>query len=614
MCLERQGIQNMLRPNVALMYRIFRNSAFLLGLVCALSVPLTVFAEDNTPIPQPPAAQIAQYQARETKSVLELQQFRETSAIDIQDSTGRGGVATLINLQPRINTWFLLTLAWENGKGNATYHLENRFPANHTIRLEPEYPFGIVLVSAGKSYGCQLWTGSSDSNLLKLPASQQIYVPLCGEWLYLRKKTAGHKTTTEWATDFLRTYVPGGETITTIVKKTVYQDAFLNTSEMIPAEQLGVEAAGPRPPGSPALPALNPAYADRFVIPKELGIELDEKVEGNMLVGRWYPVTGLPGVFVSAIEPKLVADEVIRTQKGKVNALDAVEDIALVYLVAFDLDRFQLGFAMGTDNPSVEWSERVPASVKIPGLPGPDGIGTLEPLVNTGMLNPNNAAKITATFIGGFKRYHGAFRQGDLAFANAGTHYGFIENGVVMSKLEPGLATCIIYDDDTVELKTWTEEDNATLWKIRHARQNGLPLIDYDPATGASFPGAFVSRNGAGNWSGSVEGRYRTLRSGVGLQEQDGNRFLLYGYFSTATPSAMAQVFQAYHCKYALPLDMNALEHTYLAVYHKQDEQFLVEHLITGMGVLDRISRGGQVAPRFVGYADNRDFFYVLRK
>jgi hypothetical protein len=609
-----KGIKNMLRSNLALMYRIFRKIAFLLGCLWALSVPQMVFPEDNTPIPQPPAAQVAQYQARVAKSILELQQFREASSIEIQDTTGRRGVATLINLHPRINTWFLLTFTWENGKGNGTYHLENRFPASQAIRLEPQYPYGIVLVSEGKPSSCQLWTGSSPSNLLQLPVSQQIYVPLCSERLYLRKKTEGHKTTKEWATDFLRTYVPGGEKITTIVKETFYQDAYLNTSEIILAEKIGVDAASPKPPGAPALPAINPAYTDRLLIPKDLGIELEDEVQDNMLVGRWYKVKHLPGVFVSAIEPKLVADEVIRTQEGKVNPLDAVESIALVYMVAFDLDQFQIDFAMGTEHPSVEWSERVPASVRNNGLPGPDGIETVAPLVNTGMVNPGNAEKITATFIGGFKRYHGAFRQGDLAFANSGTHYGFIENGVVMSKLEPGLATCIIYDDYTVELKTWTEQDNANLGKIRHARQNGLPLIEYDPTTGNSFPGAFVSRHGPGNWSGSVEGRYRTLRSGIGLQEQDGNRFLLYGYFSTATPSAMAQVFQAYHCKYALPLDMNALEHTYLAVYQKQDEQFLVQHLITGMDVLDRTSKDGQVAPRFVGYADNRDFFYLLRK
>ena len=75
----------------------------------------------------------------------------------------------------------------------------------------------------------------------------------------------------------------------------------------------------------------------------------------------------------------------------------------------------------------------------------------------------------------------------------------------------------------------------------------------------------------------------------------------------------MARVFLAYRCKYAMLLDINALEHTYLAVYRTQDAQFQVQHLIKGMDVLDRNSRG-QTAPRFIGYADNRDYFYLLRK
>jgi hypothetical protein len=75
----------------------------------------------------------------------------------------------------------------------------------------------------------------------------------------------------------------------------------------------------------------------------------------------------------------------------------------------------------------------------------------------------------------------------------------------------------------------------------------------------------------------------------------------------------MARVFEAYHCTYAMLLDMNALEHTYLALYHRQAAQFDVQHLIQEMSVLDK-SNKGQIAPRFVGYADNRDFFYLLRK
>jgi hypothetical protein len=60
-------------------------------------------------------------------------------------------------------------------------------------------------------------------------------------------------------------------------------------------------------------------------------------------------------------------------------------------------------------------------------------------------------------------------------------------------------------------------------------------------------------------------------------------------------------------------LDMNALEHTYCALYPRRGSQVGVEYLIKGMSVLDK-SDQDIVVPRFVGYADNRDFFYVLKK
>jgi hypothetical protein len=103
------------------------------------------------------------------------------------------------------------------------------------------------------------------------------------------------------------------------------------------------------------------------------------------------------------------------------------------------------------------------------------------------------------------------------------------------------------------------------------------------------------------------------LRAGLCLQESQGKQFLVYGYFSSATPSAMARVFQASGCRYAMLLDMNALEHTYLAVYRTQGSGLLTQHLIDGMEVVDG-SRDGQPLPRFVSVADNRDFFYLLRR
>ena len=153
----------------------------------------------------------------------------------------------------------------------------------------------------------------------------------------------------------------------------------------------------------------------------------------------------------------------------------------------------------------------------------------------------------------------------------------------------------------------------ASLARIKHARQNGVPLIEFDTTTQSSAPGPLVGQWGPGNWSGSQDKQLRTLRAGACLQEQQGRQFFLYAYFSSATPSAMARVFQAYGCRYAMLLDMNALEHTYLAVYRRQGEKLLVQHLIQGMSALDK-SEAGQYIPRFLGYADNRDFFYVMRR
>jgi hypothetical protein len=58
---------------------------------------------------------------------------------------------------------------------------------------------------------------------------------------------------------------------------------------------------------------------------------------------------------------------------------------------------------------------------------------------------------------------------------------------------------------------------------------------------------------------------------------------------------------------------MNALEHTYLAVYRNLDSGLAIDHLIDGMSVLDK-SSAGQPVPRFLGYPDNRDFFYLMRR
>ena len=98
------------------------------------------------------------------------------------------------------------------------------------------------------------------------------------------------------------------------------------------------------------------------------------------------------------------------------------------------------------------------------------------------------------------------------------------------------------------------------------------------------------------------------------MQTMHGKRFMIYAVFSDATPSAMARVFQAYQLNYGMLTDMNALEHTYLAVYRDRATIYAVDHLLSGMSVLDKKAPSGETIPRFLGYPDNRDFFYVMRK
>jgi hypothetical protein len=176
------------------------------------------------------------------------------------------------------------------------------------------------------------------------------------------------------------------------------------------------------------------------------------------------------------------------------------------------------------------------------------------------------------------------------------------------------LATIVVLRDGSMQMKTWQEADNQLLPRIKHARQNGVPLIEFfDEASQSSVPGQLVARWGPGNWSGSENEKLRALRAGAAVQENHGRRFLIYAVFSDATPSAMARVFQAYQCRYAMLLDMNALEHTYLAIYRRSGSQFFLDHLVKGMSQVDK-SASGQVVPRFLGYPDNRDFFYLMRR
>jgi hypothetical protein len=93
------------------------------------------------------------------------------------------------------------------------------------------------------------------------------------------------------------------------------------------------------------------------------------------------------------------------------------------------------------------------------------------------------------------------------------------------------------------------------------------------------------------------------LRAGACLRTVEGRQFLIYAYFSAATPSGMARTFQAYQCDYAMLLDMNSQELTYMALYTRESGDLETRHLVRGMAEATRAGapiRRGARQPRFL--------------
>lgn len=542
------------------------------------------------------------YRAASVGSVVDLAPMRQTAEAVEADGT----LWRLTDLHPGVAAWFMLERRPAEGRRERAraWHLESAAPGRQRVTLLPGSPPALALNLGDTALDCPLVPETGGDDPFAAAAQSGLpYAPVCGGALYLRNAVAGSRTNREAVSDFLRENVIFGEDLVNLIKGSLYEDAFLETAMARPEAEAGAVVAGP---GSARLDR-------RPVMRSAIGLPVTG-AEGGMEAGSWYAVDGIAGVFASAMQPGMI--EAALLSDRAVNWLDEVERRADVYLVAFDLTEFTLGYELGTDHPGLEWSSRPQRSGADWRIPGPDGFDRAAPLVRTGMLSPALTPRVAAAFAGGFKRDHGAFRFADYATFNRGHHYGFISNGVTFSRLQPNLATLYVTLDGEIGMKTWQAEDDALIPRLAFARQNGLPLVQRDPETGAVVPGDRVVQWGGGNWSGSAEAQLRTLRAGACLRRAGGRQFLIYAYFSTVTPSGMARTFQAYDCDYAMLLDMNSPELTYLAVYRPNAAGDGLEpmHLARPMAGSDPAGRGGSRIPRFVGFADNRDFLYLLRK
>ena len=168
--------------------------------------------------------QAAEYRTETPKTILELQQFRQTTVAPIGGTSGLVGTARLINLSPRNNGWYLLTLDWGKSGGTASYHLENPVPAVQTLRLGED---GFDIVSGESAIHCSLWSSAGQSALETARHSGLPYAPLCAGRLYLRNPVSGSATNLELTTDFLRDHVWGGDRLVGYARQLFYRDVFL---------------------------------------------------------------------------------------------------------------------------------------------------------------------------------------------------------------------------------------------------------------------------------------------------------------------------------------------------------------------------------------------------
>ncbi len=572
----------------------------LLGLLAAVMAPPAALAQ-QAGFQQKLLQQTrrAEYDADVPKSIIALQMFREVRSAPLKD----GGEVTLTALNPRINAWFLISLTDADGRSGGVFHIENPAPRKQTVTLETQPKAHLAISGPTGTFRCIPWSGRKPS-LVRARDSRLPFAPICGGRLFLRNPVRGSRTTLEATAEFLRDNVWLGDSLVGLVKGTLFRDSKMETAKVVESGAKGMVPEG--------LVAAD--LERRPVILAGTALELEGAPDRRIVMGSWYPLKGVPGVYFTAIQPSLINREILRA-RDTANRLDPVEGEALAYMVAFDMSRFDIGYEVGTEHPRLGWSSRPSGAGRNPRLPGPDGFDRPAPIVNVGMVSPALTSRLVATFTGGFKRDHGAWRFGPWAYTDYGKHYGFLVHGVLESKLKTELATFYVLDDGSIGMKTWTAADEQTLLpRLRFARQNGVPLVERDPETGRPVPGRLVNNWGGGNWSGSADAVLRTLRGGMCLRQAGGKPFLIYGYFSTATPSAMARSFQALDCDYGMLLDMNAIEHTYLAVYQRKDDQLRARHLVPGMALVDRKRRDGTRVPRFVGYPDNRDFFYLTQK
>ena len=541
-------------------------------------------------------------------NVVEFQKFKEKTELRVGSNE-----IELINLNKNISSWYLITLKVPK-QNPVTLNLQTNSRLVKEVTLNPDAPTGIMVE---KLDGTKVPCGVFDHAVLKKQGKQG-YEMICNNLVALRfDQPVAATFSTSSIADGIRgaaTWMGAptlGEDIANFGKMIVN---LVDSPEIV--EKVGVDAKA-KQNLKQTPPAAKIQKAGTTIGRTSLGIEIDEKIlpkDKQMLAGEWYPAKNYPGAYISILNPEMVDADILKTYADRVGALNETERTAAVSIVAFDLSVYSFGWNRGSDL-DVNWSPMYGKARPNPF--GPDGFGDLKQLAAPGYVPPMFLPSTVAVFSGGFHRKHSFFVYGERSNTNNGNHYGFMEEGVLMSTLHPDLASFIIYKNGDVALHPWTKADDDNIQNIRHVRQNGIAPIEFDAQTNTVVPHPFTKDSNLSNYWAGINNLTCVPRGVAFTMEKEGRKFLAYAYFSRATPNAIARVMQAYGATGAIHLDMNSAYNAYFSMVHALNNGFKVEplaHDMSGGNKSVTIDNKPSVAPRYLVTPDKRDIFYVYKR
>jgi len=241
---------------------------------------------------------------------------------------------------------------------------------------------------------------------------------------------------------------------------------------------------------------------------------------------------------------------------------DPERPYAVVAVVAFDLNQTDLHYVLGMKEPAMPDSDK-------------HGLGIIP-------LEDRQPGKLVAAFNGGFIAEHG--------------YYGAMADGLTPLGAKTGLATLVIFKDGSVALGEWGT-DLAESRDYQAYRQNALMILHNGEINEKVYNGSYL------DWGANLDGTIVTIRSGIGLSED--NQVLYYYAGPSLSMPSLAAAMERSGAYNSMLLDINPTHAHFAAIGSNQDGRLTAEALFPEIMDL--------WVDRYLGQW-GMDFFYVTLK